>query len=110
MAVMSHSGSFRRTDARGHQSCDITVTTFDGERAFVVQPAIPDSAPAVLKDGLAVRRAANVQGWCPDCGARPQMPNRKQRRALAQAGKVIPVLFFHEDGCTCLTDDEGGAV
>ncbi|MFF9211931.1 MULTISPECIES: hypothetical protein [unclassified Streptomyces] len=93
----------------GHQSYDITVTTFDGELAFVVQPAIPDAAPAALKDGLAVRRAANVHGWCPDCGARPQMPNRRQRRALVRAGKVIPALFFHEDGCACLTDDEGGA-
>jgi hypothetical protein len=105
---MRHSGSPRHTDARDHQSYDITVMAFDGEQALVVQPALQDSAPVAFKEGLAVRRAANVHGWCPDCGARPQMPNRKQRRALARAGKVIPALFFHEDGCTCLTDDEGG--
>jgi hypothetical protein len=95
--------------SRDHQTYDITVTTLDGEPALVVQPAIPNSAPAAFQAGLAVRRAANVYGWCPGCGARPQMPNRKQRRALARAGKVILALFFHEDGCTCLTDDEGGA-
>jgi hypothetical protein len=83
---------------------------FEGDRALVIQPAIPDSAPDTLKNGLAVRRAANVHGKCPDCGAGPQMPNRQQRRALTRAGKVIPALFLHDDGCACLTDDEGGAV
>lgn len=108
---MSHnSRDLRDANAEGHKSYDVSLTMFDGDRALVIQPAIPDSAPDTLKNGLAVRRAANLHGKCPDCGARPLMPHRQQRRALTRTGKVIPTLFLHEDGCACLTDDEGGAV
>ncbi|WP_406199433.1 hypothetical protein OG920_33225 [Streptomyces europaeiscabiei] len=106
---MPHNSSDpREANTGGHQeNFDISLTTFDGKPALVVQPTIPDSAQPAVKNGLAVRRAANATGTCPDCGARLQMPNRKERRALTRAGKVIPALFLHEAGCTCMTDDEG---
>ncbi|MFF8839912.1 hypothetical protein [Streptomyces sp. NPDC015130] len=100
----------RYSDAGGAQSYDISVVTFLGQRALVVQPAIPDSAPAMFKNGLAIRRAANLHGQCPDCEARPQMPNREERRALNRAGEAAQAIFCHEEWCGCLTDDEGGAV
>lgn len=88
---------------------DLTATRLEGESALVIQPTIPDSAPDALKNALAVRRAANLHWKCPDCGAQPQMPNHKQQRALPRAGKAIPAIFLHKDGCGCLTDDEGDA-
>ncbi|MGP3977873.1 hypothetical protein ACTWQF_28425 [Streptomyces sp. 8N114] len=88
---------------------DVTVAEIGGQRALIVQPSIPDGASDALKNGLAIRRAANVTGHCPGCGARVQMPNRQQRRAAARTGKIIHLAMEHEHGCGALLDGDEAA-
>jgi hypothetical protein len=69
------------------------------KRALALLPSIPDDLDPALKNALAIRNAATVQGVCPDCGAEPEF------RRDAHRAKVFHVTFRHEHWCGCLTDD-----
>ncbi|WP_329053915.1 hypothetical protein OG873_31480 [Streptomyces violaceus] len=91
-------------------SNDITVTEIGGQRVLVVQPVVPDDAPAPLKNASAIRRATNNTGVCPDYGARRVLPNRAARRAAAKAGRLPTARTVHKDDCEVLCGGDGGAL
>lgn len=105
---MPHNSSDPRdANTGGHQeNFEISVTQLDGEPTLVVQAEMPDDAPADVKNAIAVRRLANLQGVCPDCGAVRVMPNRAERRAATRAGLMIFAVIVHEDDCAVLCDDD----
>jgi hypothetical protein len=69
------------------------------DTAFVV-PHLPDDAPAVVREGIARRRLAVINGVCP-CGARRPRLNRELRRRLKRDGpqEAYAVDIRHEDDC-----------
>jgi hypothetical protein len=77
-------------------------TTTGKPRALFVLPEIPDDAPEALKNGLAIRNAANVAGVCPDCGARGEITGPDEHG-------FMHLTFEHEAGCGAFTDDEAAA-
>ncbi|MER5830537.1 hypothetical protein ABT116_06795 [Streptomyces sp. NPDC002130] len=91
-------------------SDDITVTEINGQRVLVIQPVISDDAPGPFKNALAIRRATNTTGVCPDCGARRVLPNRAERRAAAKAGLLPMARTVHEGDCGVLCDGDRGAL
>lgn len=83
---------------------DLTLGRVDGERTAFVLPTIPDGASDVVREGLARRRLVAITGACP-CGARLLIPNRRQRRAAAREGRVLPVAVEHEHDCPAIADE-----
>lgn len=74
-----------------------------GRRALYVLPAIPDDAPDQIREALARRRIAAIEGTCP-CGADSPEWTRQQRRArerakAKQAGRLTRATFEHEADC-----------
>src|SRR5689334_6666467 len=71
----------------------------DGRRAAVLDYAVPDDAPPLIKEGIARRRVVNGGGACP-CGAKFVLPNRAMRRR----GGVTLVPVPHADDCPADTE------
>lgn len=86
----------------GHR-WDTTEAVIDGQLALVVLPVIRESDPVEVREGIARRRLAAVTGTCP-CGAVRRMPNRAQRRADRQAGRVSRAVVEHADQCPAADD------
>jgi hypothetical protein len=62
-------------------------------------PHIPESAPAIVREGLVRRRLACTEGGCP-CGSRVELPNRAARRAMKRDRGVTWVAApVHAAGC-----------
>ncbi|GAA2389136.1 hypothetical protein GCM10010420_10830 [Streptomyces glaucosporus] len=81
---------------------DLSVTVINGQKALIVQPAIPDDAPQEVKNALATRREANATGVCPACGAVWTRPSRAERREAARRGDPVHLRMEHEDDCSAL--------
>jgi hypothetical protein len=77
----------------------------DDRRVLYVVPAVPDKAPQLIKDGLAMRRTAVLTGRCSGCGAAFTLPNRAQRRA--GKGRVTSGTVWHESDCLAADDVVG---
>lgn len=75
-----------------------TATLPDGRRALILDCEIPDTAPELIREGLARRAIVNSGGTCA-CGATWAQPNRAQRRKLKQPGTVTWLKVAHEVGC-----------
>lgn len=76
------------------------------DSAFVVS-ALPDDAPAVVREGLVRRRLATTRGECP-CGARRPALNRELRRRLQRGeavGEVHTLTIEHEDDCEAIAPE-----
>ncbi|MET7718562.1 hypothetical protein [Streptomyces sp. NPDC005407] len=86
---------------------DYTIADIQGVRAMVVQGVIPDDAPPRVKNGLALRRAANTTGVCPECNARLAVPNRAERRKAVRAGRMLWAQMLHEEWCGVYADSDG---
>jgi hypothetical protein len=71
----------------------------DGERAVFIVPAIRDDWPPALKDAVAIRRRATIEGTCPRCGASWRLPNRDERRRAVRERRVIHLWMAHEPDC-----------
>jgi hypothetical protein len=71
-----------------------------------VGPDIPDTAPAVVREGLARRRLVWTTSGCP-CGARAVQPNRATRRAMKRSGGdgVWPVGIRHAADCPAIAPE-----
>jgi hypothetical protein len=67
-------------------------------KALFVLPAIPDEAPAAVKNALAIRNQCSVEGHCPACDAEPEL-------YLDQHG-IHHLVFRHDEDCPCLRDGE----
>lgn len=68
-----------------------------GRVAFVV-PVISEDMPPQLKNALAARRLATIEGKCP-CGATLHLPNREQRRRAQRSGRQLSATVAHEPAC-----------
>jgi hypothetical protein len=71
----------------------------DGERAVFIVPAIRDDWPPALKDALAIRRRATIEGTCPRCGATWTLPNREERRRSRADRRILHAWMAHEPDC-----------
>lgn len=76
-----------------------------GSLAYI-GPEIPEDAPPIVPEGIARRRMTVLHGQCP-CGAVPQWPNRKQRRASkARASARVQIVFAtHESDCPAIAPE-----
>jgi len=74
------------------------VDEADGRLVGYLLPEIPDDAPHEVREGLARRRIAALEGRCP-CGAVVVLPNREQRRRAARTRVSLRILVEHEDDC-----------
>jgi hypothetical protein len=61
-----------------------------------VLPSIPDDLDPSVKDGLAVRNAATVEGRCPVCLVEPELHP-------GGAG-IYHLVFRHDDDCPATRD------
>jgi hypothetical protein len=78
---------------------DLIVTDVPGiGRVAYIGPAIPDDAPATIREGLTRRRLVSIHGTCP-CGSRLVRPNRAERRAAKRAGRIPRGHVEHENDC-----------
>lgn len=77
---------------------DAFVAAMEGGRAGVLTVEIPESAPDIIREGIARRRIVLAGGQCP-CGAQITMPTRQQRRAAARWNEPIRVTVFHARDC-----------
>jgi hypothetical protein len=68
-----------------------------GRVAFVM-PTIDEDWPTELKDAMAIRRQATIDGEC-QCGATFRLPSRAQRRAAAKDGAMLHISIAHTDPC-----------
>lgn len=68
-------------------------------RALYVLPSIPDDLPEEVKDGLAIRNAASIEGRCPSCGARGEI------EADDVHDRIFHLVFRHEPWCQALLDE-----
>jgi hypothetical protein len=78
-----------------------SVEGFD--TAFVV-PTLTEDAPPIVREGIARRRLATINGECP-CGARRPRLNRELRRKLQREGggsEAYSVDIEHEDDCPAI--------
>jgi hypothetical protein len=87
---------------------DFLVTMVDGQRALAITDDIPDSAPPIVREGLARRRLSWTEQGCP-CGARLPRLNRSQRRQMAKDRKhgrgVWQVDIQHEPDCPAVAPE-----
>jgi hypothetical protein len=65
---------------------ELIVRNLDGTRVAYLLPVIPDDAPPLVREGIARRRLAALEGRCP-CGGRSPF-NRATRRQLARTRGV----------------------
>lgn len=80
---------------------DVVLGEVDGVPTMFVVTAIPDDAPAAVREGIARRRLATLNGVCP-CGAvRPRL-TRQQRRAIQRGRFHGHAAIEHEDGCPAI--------
>jgi hypothetical protein len=77
---------------------DAILVDIDGVRTLYVGPAISESLPPLVREGLARRRLVSLGQECP-CGARMPMPNRETRRAAQRRGEPLVVDIAHADDC-----------
>jgi len=87
---------------------DVFTRTFNGVRAALILPTIPDDAPHDVREGVARRRIIMTTGECP-CGGRFTGPNRETRRAILRDQRNgTPDLWhatvYHEDNCPALDE------
>lgn len=81
------------------------VGEVDGLRTLFVVPTIPDSAPEPVREGLARRRLALINGECPCGGRRPRLSRQQRRAAQRRTGADIGSLqVVHEDGCPAIDE------
>lgn len=71
----------------------------DGERAVLIAPTIREDWPPALKDALAIRREATLEGRCPRCGASWSWPNREERRRAVRERRVLHQRMEHDADC-----------
>jgi hypothetical protein len=62
-----------------------------------ILPEIPDDAPEILKNALALRNACATEGRCPSCGTTPDL--------LFDGHGIGHLTFRHDDDCPALRDD-----
>jgi len=77
------------------------VDDADGQLVGFVLPEIPEDAPHEVREGLARRRIAALEGRCP-CGAVVVLPNREQRRRAARTRVSLRIVVEHEGGCPAI--------
>ncbi len=74
----------------------------DGNRVLYIVPVIPEEAPPEIREGLARRRIATLDGTCP-CGSSTIRLTRQQRRArqrrMEKGGNLIRGVFEHATDC-----------
>lgn len=66
---------------------------------LAIVPAIPDDAPAHIKNGLAIRNTATVTGKCPHCKAVAEITR------MPQPGEIGHAVMEHEDDCPALLEE-----
>jgi hypothetical protein len=76
-----------------------TGTLPDGDRVLFLLPTIRDEWPAAVKDALAIRRRATLEGRCPRCGATWRLPTREERRRAVRERRLLHVVMEHEHNC-----------
>lgn len=69
-------------------------------RTLFVLPPIPDDASTRIKNSIAVRNAASVEGTYPECGVTAELYADTEHRLLFHA------VFRHESWCAALPDGE----
>ena len=87
--------------------CDVFTGSVEGISTAFVVPALPDDAPAVVREGIARRRLATIRGECP-CGARRPRLNRELRRRLKRDGstpETCSVDIEHELDCPAVAHE-----
>ncbi len=67
-------------------------------RALHLLPSIPDDAPEVVKNGLAIRNQASASGTCPGCGATVELSGP------IRPGTITHAVFRHDDECPALLE------
>jgi hypothetical protein len=86
---------------------DVFSGTVEGiDTAFVV-PTLPDDASPVVREGIARRRLATINGECP-CGAHRPPLNRELRRRLKRDGgspAAYSVDIEHESDCPAIAEE-----
>ena len=70
------------------------------KRTLLVLPAIPDDAPAELKNAIALRNACVTEGQCPGCGVIGVVTPDPKLEA------TFHYTFRHENWCGALTDEQ----
>ena len=85
------------------QVWDVTTMDIpDVGRVTMVLPVVPENASPALREGIARRRLAMLDGRCP-CGAKRDLPNRATRRAMALAtprgSDTWSMEIFHAEDC-----------
>jgi hypothetical protein len=88
-------------------SFDVFTGAVEGiDTAFVV-PALPDDATETVREGIARRRLATINGECP-CGARRPRLSRELRRRLKRASgeqEFFSVDIEHEVDCPAVAPE-----
>lgn len=77
----------------------------DGLSTLFVVPSIPEDAHESVREGIARRRLATVNGECPCGGRRPRL-SRAQRRAAQRrtGGDVGSFAVEHEADCPAVAE------
>jgi len=85
---------------------DAVLVDRDGRITDYTGPALAESLPAVVLEGLARRRLTALGQTCP-CGARMQVPNRAERRRARHRGgvAVLTVPVEHDPDCPAVCAD-----
>lgn len=68
-------------------------------RTLYLLPPVPDDAPECVKNALAIRNAASVNGICPSCGARGELNGPDEHG-------FFHLTFHHEARCGALRDED----
>lgn len=83
---------------------DLTTRDVPGiGRVAFVQPVVSESMGPELREAIALRRIATIEGRCP-CGAVLYLPNREARRKAKRDGRQLHATVQHEPSCDA-TDD-----
>jgi len=84
---------------------DAVLVDRDGRITDYIGPALAESLPPVVLEGLARRRLTALGQTCP-CGARMAILNRAARRAARRGGvAVLTVPVEHEPDCPAVSAD-----
>ncbi len=87
---------------------ELVIGDYDGIRAAFFLPVIPEDAPDLVKEGVARRRKAALDGECP-CGARRPALSRQRRRCIERGrfhGTISGMVseIHHEPECPAADD------
>jgi hypothetical protein len=73
-------------------------------RTLYLGPEIGDDLPPAVKDLLATRRVAALNGRCPSCGTTGEVvPDALTGKV--RPGTVTHILFVHDENCPAVQDD-----